>query len=130
MTTVGKLSKTFLSIFSHYSHFVHVEFFLKVNIQWSLQVSNKVNTSQVFPIVPILVFQRFCNVNSKIYPFNKKAFQQDAYRPHAGCTYSNNNRTSALVRRGGPRVNKFEQVSSLGHLMSLASGALHGGGTL
>ena len=37
------------------------------------------------------------------------------------------NQMSALVGIGGPEVNKFEQVSSDGHQMSLAKGMVLGG---
>ena len=54
-----------------------------------------------------------------MYPFscNKKAFQLDAYSPHANrMCFSGHHQMSVLV------VNKFEQVSSDGHQMSLAEG--------
>ena len=57
--------------------------------------------------------------------FNRKAFQWDAYRPLANRTFFSSHQMSA-PREGGTQVNKFEQVSSLGHQISLAGGRAGG----
>ena len=58
------------------------------------------------------------------YNINKKAFQWDAYRPLVNRMFFSDHLMPELMGRGwGPRVNKFKQVSSDGHQMSLAGGA-------
>ena len=51
---------------------------------------------------------------------NTTAFQWDAYRPHADHACFSSHQMSAL---GEAEVNRFEEVSSHGHQMSLAGQA-------
>ena len=58
----------------------------------------------------------------------KRAFQKDAYCPFANHSFFGSHQMSSPGegRGGGPQVNKFEQVSSLGHQISLAVGRAWG----
>ena len=51
---------------------------------------------------------------------NKKPFQCDAYSPLAHRMCFNNQTPNVSTGWGCPQVNKFEQVSSLGHQLPLA----------
>ena len=57
---------------------------------------------------------------------NKKSFQYDAYSPLAHRMCFNNQTPDVSTGLGCPQVNKFEQVSSLGHQIPLAGGGAAG----
>ena len=57
----------------------------------------------------------------KIYLHKQqKAFKYDAYHPLANCICFGGHHQMSFL--GGPKVNKFVQVSSVGHQMSIAGG--------